>query len=54
MDTPGVRAFDGSNGSQLWSARFGEVGDNRASLYGGNVYDGGRVYATNGLAMLPP
>ena len=54
MDTLGVvRAFDGASGGQLWSARFGEVGDNRASLYGGGVaYDGGRVYATNGLGYV--
>jgi outer membrane protein assembly factor BamB len=55
IDTLGtVRAFDASTGSQLWSARFGEVGDNRTSLYGGGVaYDGGRVYATNGLGYAP-
>ena len=54
MDTQGVvRAFDASNGSQLWSSRFGEIGDNRASIYGGGVaYDGGRVYATNGLGYV--
>jgi outer membrane protein assembly factor BamB len=54
MDTQGVvRAFDASNGSQLWSTRFGEIGDNRASIYGGGVaYDGGRVYATNGLGYV--
>ena len=38
---------------QLWSARFGEVGDNAASIYGGGVaYDGGRVYATNGIGYV--
>ena len=54
MDTLGtVRAFDGASGGQIWSARFGEVGDNRASIYGGGVaYDGGRVYATNGLGYV--
>lgn len=54
MDTQGtVRAFDTRNGGQLWSARFGEVGDNSASIYGGGVaYDGGRVYATNGLGYV--
>ena len=43
MDTTGtVRAFDASNGGQLWSTRFGEVGDNAASIYGGGVaYDVG-------------
>lgn len=54
MDTQGtVRAFDTRNGGQIWSARFGEVGDNSASIYGGGVaYDGGRVYATNGLGYV--
>ena len=54
MDTQGtVRAFDSRNGGQVWSARFGEVGDNSASIYGGGVaYDGGRVYATNGLGYV--
>jgi outer membrane protein assembly factor BamB len=54
MDTQGsVRAFDARNGGQIWSARFGEVGDNSASIYGGGVaYDGGRVYATNGLGYV--
>ena len=51
MDTAGtVRAFDAGNGSQLWSARFGEIGQNARAVYGGGVaYDSGRVYATNGL-----
>ena len=54
MDTQGsVRAFDARNGGQIWSARFGEVGDNSASIYGGGVaYDGGRIYATNGLGYV--
>jgi outer membrane protein assembly factor BamB len=54
MDTQGtVRAFDTRNGGQIWSARFGEVGDNSASIYGGGVaFDGGRVYATNGLGYV--
>jgi outer membrane protein assembly factor BamB len=54
MDTQGtVRAFDTRNGGQIWSTRFGEVGDNSASIYGGGVaYDGGRVYATNGLGYV--
>src|SRR5512134_869314 len=54
MDTSGtVRAFDASRGGQLWSARFGEVGDNAASIYGGGVaYDAGKVYATNGIGYV--
>ncbi len=54
IDTTGtVRAFDANGGSQLWSARFGEVGDNAASIYGGGVaYEGGKVYATNGLGYV--
>ena len=54
IDTTGtVRAFDANSGGQLWSARFGEVGENAASLYGGGVgYDSGRVYATNGLGYV--
>lgn len=54
IDTNGtVRAFDERNGAQLWSARFGEVGDNEASLFGGGVaFDQGRVYATNGLGYV--
>lgn len=54
MDTTGtVRAFSADNGAQLWSTRFGEVGDNAASIYGGGVaYDSGRVYATNGIGYV--
>ena len=54
MDTTGtVRAFSADNGAQLWSARFGEVGDNAASIYGGGVaYDSGHVYATNGIGYV--
>jgi outer membrane protein assembly factor BamB len=54
IDTTGtVRAFDAGNGGEIWSARFGEVGDNAASIYGGGVaYDNGRVYATNGLGYV--
>ena len=54
IDTTGtVRAFSADQGGQLWSARFGEIGDNAASIYGGGVaYDGGKVYATNGLGYV--
>lgn len=48
-----VRAFDVRNGGQLWTARFGDIGKNGASVYGGGVsFDGGRVYATNGLGYV--
>jgi outer membrane protein assembly factor BamB len=54
IDTAGtVRAFSVSNGSQVWSARFGDIGNNGGAVYGGGVaYDGGRVYATNGLGYV--
>ena len=54
IDTNGVvRAFNASNGQVLWSARFGDAGDNSSSLYGGGVgFEGGRVYATNGLGYV--
>lgn len=54
IDTRGVvRAFDERNGGQLWSARFGDVGDNESSLFGGGVaFDQGRIYATNGLGYV--
>jgi outer membrane protein assembly factor BamB len=54
IDTAGtVRAFDARNGGQVWSARFGEIGDNASSIYGGGVaYDSGKVYATNGLGYV--
>ena len=54
IDTTGtVRAFDANGGGQVWSARFGEIGDNAASVYGGGVaYEAGKVYATNGLGYV--
>jgi outer membrane protein assembly factor BamB len=54
IDTTGtVRAFDANSGAVVWQARFGEIGDNSASIYGGGVaYDSGRVYATNGLGYV--
>ena len=54
IDTAGtVRAFDANGGNQLWSARFGEIGENARAVYGGGVaYDSGRVYATNGLGYV--
>ena len=54
IDTTGtVRAFRADSGGQIWSARFGEIGDNASSIYGGGVaYDAGKVYATNGLGYV--
>jgi outer membrane protein assembly factor BamB len=54
IDTTGtVRAFDANSGGQIWSARFGEVGENASSNYGGGVaYDSGKVYATSGLGYV--
>ena len=54
IDTMGVvRAFDATNGGQVWSTRFGDAGPNRGALFGGGVaFDGGRVYATNGLGYV--
>lgn len=48
-----VRATDIRNGGQIWTARFGDIGKNGDSVYGGGVaFDGGRVYATNGLGYV--
>lgn len=54
IDTNGsVRAFDERNGGQVWQTRFGDIGDNGASVFGGGVaVDNGRVYATNGLGYV--
>ncbi|HET9337153.1 MAG TPA: PQQ-binding-like beta-propeller repeat protein [Sphingomicrobium sp.] len=54
IDTGGtVRAFDANSGRAVWSARFGEIGENASAVYGGGVaYDGGKVYATNGLGYV--
>ena len=45
IDTGGtVRAFDANSGRAVWSARFGEIGENASAVYGGGVaYDNGRV-----------
>lgn len=54
IDTQGtVRAFDVRNGGEVWRASFGEVGKDRAAVYGGGVaFENGRVYATNGLGYV--
>ena len=54
IDTLGtVRAFNAQSGGELWSARFGDIGNNSGAVYGGGVaYDNGRVYATNGLGYV--
>lgn len=45
-----VRAFDAATGRALWSRDLPETDANRPSRFGGGVsYDGGRVYATDGL-----
>ena len=51
--TATVRAFDAQSGAQVWQSRFGVDKGNEASLFGGGIaYDGGRVYATNGLGYV--
>lgn len=57
MDIDGrVHAFDAANGAELWSRQIGSDKDIKASRKGGDVlfgggvsYDGGKLYATNGL-----
>lgn len=50
-DTEGVvHAFDAKSGGKLWSHVAEVGGDLRAANFGGGVsYDGGRVFATNGI-----
>lgn len=48
-----VRAFDAQSGRSVWATQFGTEKGNNASLFGGGVaYDGGRIYATNGLGYV--
>ena len=48
-----VRAFDATTGAQVWATQFGTERGNAASLFGGGLaYDGGRIYATNGLGYV--
>jgi outer membrane protein assembly factor BamB len=51
IDTRGVvRAFSADTGAALWQSAFGTTGNNAGALFGGGVsYEGGRLYATNGL-----
>ena len=48
-----VRPFDAQTGAEVWRTRFGTEKGNDAALYGGGVaFDGGRIYATNGLGYV--
>jgi len=48
-----VRAFDAVTGAEAWATQFGTEKGNANSLFGGGVaYDGGRIYATNGLGYV--
>lgn len=45
-----VHAFAASNGSERWRKSLGVSGDGKDSVFGGGVsFDGGRLYATNGI-----
>lgn len=51
MDTEGaVHAFDAATGAQRWQVSTIKSKENRSAAFGGGVsFDGGRLYATNGL-----
>ncbi|HSX54384.1 MAG TPA: PQQ-binding-like beta-propeller repeat protein [Sphingomonas sp.] len=51
MDTEGaVHAFDAGTGARRWQISTVKGEENRRAAFGGGVsFDGGRVYATNGL-----
>lgn len=51
MDTEGaVHAFDAATGARRWQISTVKGEENRRAAFGGGVsFDGGRVYATNGL-----
>jgi outer membrane protein assembly factor BamB len=54
IDTLGaVRAFDGTTGALLWASQTPNDKGSERSLYGGGIaYDGGYIYATNGLGYV--
>ena len=48
-----VRASDATTGAEVWRTQFGTEKGNNGALYGGGVaFDGGRIYATNGLGFV--
>lgn len=51
MDTEGsVHAFDAATGARRWQVSTIKGEENRGAAFGGGVsFDGGRIYATNGL-----
>src|SRR5688500_19545299 len=54
MDSLGaVRAFDASNGGQIWASQTPNDRGNEHSLYGGGIaFSNGRILATNGLGFV--
>ena len=54
MDSLGaVRAFDASNGGQIWASQTPNERGNEHSLYGGGIaFSNGRIFATNGLGFV--
>jgi outer membrane protein assembly factor BamB len=54
IDTTGmVRAFDATSGALIWASQTPSERGAEASLYGGGIaYDGGHIYATNGLGYV--
>src|SRR6185295_2717124 len=48
-----VRAFDAQTGAMYWASQTPNDKGNEMSLYGGGIaYDGGRIFATNGLGYV--
>ncbi|GMN12231.1 PQQ-like beta-propeller repeat protein [Altererythrobacter sp. MTPC7] len=54
IDTDGtVHAFDAQTGARRWQTRMDVPSDIRQAAYGGGVaFDGGKVYATNGVGQV--